>query len=530
MAGVTGAVSGVLSSSEITSLIQQASAAYDAPITALQTAEKPITTEISALGSVKSSLSGLQSALAALSDVQSLSQRTVTSSSSAVQATATNQAALGNYTLSGIHLATAENLISSGYASASGSLGAGSLTFQVGSGSAVTLDIASGEDNLADIATAINQANLGVSANVVFDGSHYSLSLTGNSTGSANSFTVSGSGGLSGLTYDGSTQDLTEETKAGDASFSFNGISITSGSNTITGAIQGLGLTLAASGSATVSVSQNSAPLVQAAQSVAQALNSALGTISQYSSYSQTSGAGPLLGDVGLQIVRTDLLDAISSQFDGSSTNGGFNSLGSVGFGITSGGQVTLNTSTLQSAAQSNYAAVAGLLGAIGTATNTNVGVESVSGVQAGTYAIDVATNAAGSLTGTVNGQTASGAGGVLTVTGAGPANGLSLTIANGVTGDLGTVSISSGLFGQLSSILNGALDSTTGSVTNEITNLNASVTSMNQQMATLAQEAQTETQQLTQQFSAAQATISQLTTVSDFLSTYFNMTSGGGA
>lgn len=529
MTGVTGATSGILSSSEITSLIQQASAAYEAPITALQTAEKPITTEISALGSVQSSLSSLQSALSSLADVQSLSQRSV-SSSAAVQATATNQAATGTYTLSSIHLATAETLVSSGFTSTSGSLGSGSVTFQVGSGSPITLNIASGEDNLTDIATAINQADLGVTANVVFNGSDYSLSLSGNATGSANSFTVSGSGGLAGLTYDGSTQDLTEETKAENASFSFNGISITSGSNTINGAIQGLTLTLAASGSATVSVSQNVQPLVQSAQSVMQALNSALSTIAQYSSYSQTSGAGPLLGDVGLQIVRTDLLNAISDSFGGPATNGTYTSLGSVGFGITSGGQITLDTATLETAAQSNYNAVAGLLGAVGTATNANVGVQAVGGAQAGTYDINVTSNSGGSLVGTINGQTASGSNGVLTATSSGPAQGISLTIANGVTGDLGTVSVTSGLFGQLSTILNGALDPTTGSVTNEITNLNASVTSMNQQMATLAQEAQTETQQLTQQFSAAQATISQLTTVSNFLTTYFDATSGGGA
>ena len=528
MAGVTGITSGVLSSSEITSLIQQASAAYEAPITALQTAEKPITTEISALGSVKNALSSLQSALSSLADMQSLSQRSVSSSSGAVQATATNQAALGTYSLSNIHLATAETLISSGFTSTSGSLGSGSLTFQVGSASPVTLNITSGEDNLTDIATAINQADLGVNANVVFDGSDYSLSLSGNATGAANSFTVSGSGGLSSLTYDGSTQDLTEETQARNASFSFNGIAITSGSNTITGAIQGLTLTLAASGSATVSVNQNVQPLVQSAQSVMQALNSALSTITQYSSYNQTSGAGPLLGDVGLQIVRTDLLNAISNPYSNPGANSAFTSLGSVGFGITSGGQVTLDTGALENAAQSNYTAVAGLLGAIGTATNANVGVQAVGGAQVGTYDINVTSNSGGSLAGTVNGQAASGSNGVLTVTGSGPAQGISLSVASGLTGDLGTVSVSSGLFGQMSSILNGALDPTTGSLTNEITNLNASVTSMNQQMATLAQAAQTETQQLTEQFSAAQATISQLTTVSNFLSTYFNMTSGG--
>jgi flagellar hook-associated protein 2 len=534
MTGLTGVSSGVLTSSEITSLIQQASAAYDAPITALQTAEQPITTKISALGQVQGALSSLQSALSSLSNVESLSQRTATSSSNSVGASVTNAAATGSYNLSGITLASAETLLSSGHASASGAFGAGSLTFQVGSGAATTLNIASGDDTLAGIAASVNEANLGVDANVVFNGATYSLMLTGAATGAANAFTVSGSGGLSAFSYSSAgsgasgSGTLTEESVAANAAFSLNGIAITSGSNTISGAIQGLTLSLSGSGSANVTVSQNVSPLIQSAQSVVQTLNNALATIGKYASYNQTSGAGPLLGDVGLQIVRTDLLNTVSSPFGNASTSGGFSSLGSVGFSVTSAGQVTLNTSTLESAAQSNYAAVAGLLGAIGSASNSNVAVNSLGGATSGSYTVEITANSGGTLAGTINGQAASGTGGVLTASGPGPAQGMSLAIANGVTGNLGTVRVTAGLYGALSSILTGALDPATGSVTQEVTNLNQSVTSMNQQMATLAQEAQAQTEQLTQQFSAAQSTISQLSTVSDFLTTYFNMTSGG--
>jgi flagellar hook-associated protein 2 len=436
---------------------------------------------------------------------------------------------VASYNISDIHLATAETLLATGFSSASGSLGSGSVTFQVGSGTAATLQIASGQDNLADIAAAINQADLGVSAAVIFNGSSYSLTLTGGATGTVNSFTVSGSGGLTGLTYTADTQNLTEKVAAQNASFSLNGISIASGSNTVTGAVQGLTLTLAASGSATLAVTQNVSPLVQSAQSVVQAFNTALATIAKYSSYDPTSGAGPLLGDVGLQIVRTDLLNAISSPSGTGAANGGFTSLGSIGFSITSGGQVTLNTATLQNAAQSNYTAVAGLLGAVGIASNPNVAVQGIGGAKPGVYGVNVSANTPDSISGTVDGAPATGSHGVLTVTQLGPLQGLSLTVANGLTGDLGTVTVTSGLFGELSSILTGALDPSSGSVTNEVTNLNASITSMNQQMATLAQEAQTETQELTQEFASAQATISQLTSVSSFLSTYFNLTSGGG-
>ncbi len=148
-------VTSVLSSDQITSLIQQASANFQAPANALQAQEKPIETQISALGQVQSALSGLQSSLSGLTDIQTLAQRTVTTSpSGAVQATATNDAAPGTYVLSNIQLAQSETLISTGFTSSSGSIGSGSVSIQIGSGTAVTVNIASGQDDLADIATA----------------------------------------------------------------------------------------------------------------------------------------------------------------------------------------------------------------------------------------------------------------------------------------------------------------------------------------------------------------------------------------
>ncbi|HZU89789.1 MAG TPA: flagellar filament capping protein FliD, partial [Stellaceae bacterium] len=280
-------VTGVLSSSQITSLIQQASAAYQAPANALQSQEQPIQTKITDLGKVQGALSSLQSAMSGLADIESLAQRTVTTSpSAAVSATATNAAALGTYSLTNIHLAQAQSLISSGYASASASLGTGSLEIQVGGGPATTVTITNAEDSLAGIANAINQAHAGVEATVLFDGTSYHLVVTGDATGTANAFTISGSGGLAGLSYYPGSSGLTRTQAAANAGFSLNGIAISSGSNTISGAVPGLTLTLAASGSATVEVSQSVDALDKAAQSLVSALNNVLGTINQYASYS----------------------------------------------------------------------------------------------------------------------------------------------------------------------------------------------------------------------------------------------------
>jgi flagellar hook-associated protein 2 len=522
-------VTGALSSSQITSLIQQATAANQLPAGILQAQERPIQAQVQALTQVQGALSNLQSALGGLANVQTLAQRSVSvSPSGAVTATAGNAAQPGTYALTGIHLATAESLISSGSPSASGSLGAGTLTIQVGNQTAVNINVASGSSSLADIAQAIDQADAGIQASVVFDGSNYHLVLTGDGTGAANAFQVTGSGALAGLSYNRGASGLGLTTSASNASFSLDGLTITSGSNTINGVVPGLSLTLTQAGSASVAISQSSDALEHAAEGVVTALNNVLGTISTNASYTQASGGGPLFGNIGIEIIRSNLLSAVSSSTNPIAALGSpYSSLSSIGFTVTSGGSITFNPTTFETAAGANYGAVASLLGEIGTTTNAGVSVAGIGSAPPGAYGVHVASNTGGAVVGTINGEAASGTAGMMTVYDHGVAQGLSLQIASGLTGDLGSVSISAGVFAALSSLVTSALASGTGAVTAQIGNLNTTLTSMNKQVNVLLAQAKQETQILTQQFSQAQATLSQLNTVSSFLTTYFNQTSG---
>src|SRR5215469_18970122 len=128
-------LSGVLSSSQITSLIQQANAAYQESATLIQNQEKPVQAQISALGQVQSSLSSLQSAVAQLANLSSTPPLTVTATpNGTVSGTATSTAAPGTYSLSSIVLAHTENLISARYSSESSSLGSGTVSIKVGTG------------------------------------------------------------------------------------------------------------------------------------------------------------------------------------------------------------------------------------------------------------------------------------------------------------------------------------------------------------------------------------------------------------
>src|SRR5262249_47298493 len=157
------------------------------------------------------------------------------------------------------------------------------------------------------------------------------------------------------------------------------------------------------------------------------------------------------------------------------STGGPYSSLASVGFGINRDGTVSFDDTAFQTAAKSNYGAVAALLAKGGSATNASVQVTATGTAPPGTYAVNVASNANGIVTGTVNGFAASGTGGELIVNAPGSIfDGLALQIGAGVTGDLGSVTVSSGLFGSLSNLVTAALATGTGSINGQISGLNS--------------------------------------------------------
>lgn len=459
---MTTTVSSALNSSQITSLIQQAETAYALPVVTLKDQETPINTQISDLGKVQSALSSLQSALSALSDVSSLSQVSVTTNPSGiVSATASNTTTPGTYNLTGIRLAQAQTLVSSGFASETTNLGSGSIAIQISGSSAITVSITSGQSSLEGIAKAIDQANAGVEADVLYNGSAYYLELTGNNAGTANAFTVSGTGGLSSLSYHSGasgTGYFGVDQAAANASVSINGFTVTSGSNTIAGAVPGLTLSLLASGAATVQVAASNSALTQATSGVVSAINDVLGTINKYDSYnagsgsgstsgSATSGAGPLFGNIGLQILKERLIDAVqTAAVSGGAADSSYSSLAAAGFGLTSGGTITLSTASFQTAAKGDYGSVSSLV---------------------------------------------------------------------------------QSFYGTLNSVVTTALSSGSGGVVGNISSLSDTITSMNKQIAILQKQADAETLALTQQYDHAESTLSQLQTVSDFLTAYFNQTSG---
>ena len=392
-------LSGLVSGIDVQSLITNLSAAYQAPITLLQNQEQTQQTTLSAWGTLQSSLSSLQSALGALQNIGSTNNRSATvANTSLASATASANAQQGSYNLSNIVLAQAQSVYSNNFASTSSGVGTGTLQIQVGSGAVQSIAINSNNDTLDGIAQAINSANAGVNAGVIYDGTGYRLTLTGANTGANQSFTVSVSGAtgsLASLSYSsGTSGGMTQSQAAQNAGVSINGLPVTSSSNTISGAIPGVSLNLlqASSGSTTLQVSASNTGFVTTVQSFVSAFNKTMGTINQLTAYNaQTGSGGPLLGNAAVNGLRTQLLNLISNPAVGLSSGASYNSLGSVGLGLSSSGTINLNTGTLQTALTADYQDVVGLFGQTGQTSNSSVQYVGASGsTVAGTYAINV--------------------------------------------------------------------------------------------------------------------------------------------
>jgi flagellar hook-associated protein 2 len=207
------------------------------------------------------------------------------------------------------------------------------------------------------------------------DGAH--LVLSSSQTGAANTIQVTetdAGGGLAALTYGaGNTTHYTQNGLAQDASFSIAGVPYTSASNTVSGALSGVTLTLLGTsngGGATLTVADDTATVAANIKAFVAAYNTLQGSIASLGSYDAASGtAGPMLGDPLLTGVQTAIYRVLQSVIGGSA----YDSLASLGITTQKDGTLALDSTRLQSALSGNFTAVSQLFsGSGGIATQLN--------------------------------------------------------------------------------------------------------------------------------------------------------------
>ncbi len=416
---------GVGSSLNVNSIISQLMAIQDQPVTLLQSQEAGDLTTVSAYGSLKSALSTFQSSLQSLTSISQYQSLSATvGDSSVATATASSTAAAGSYSLQVNQLAQAQTLVAAGQASTTGVIGNGTISISFGtttagtpptftsSGAApATITIDSSDDTLAGIASAINSANIGVSASILNDGSNtpYRLSLTSTNTGAANSMQISVAGDpalQSLLEQDSGAQNLTQTSAAQNAQFNLNGLAISSATNTDSTVVPGVTLNLLSTNTSptTLNVTANNNGTITAINSFVSAYNTVEGVIAQATAAKTSSAAaGPLQGQNDVSNIVAQMQSLIDSPIPGASN--ALSTLGQVGVTFQANGTLSVNSTTLQNALASNPNAVAGLFASNGTATDSLISYTgSTSLTQPGAYAVTISQLA---TQGTTTGSTA---------------------------------------------------------------------------------------------------------------------------
>ena len=356
---------------DVTSAVDAILYADRAPERAWQAQQTTLESQTSAINQLETEASSLRDSLADLQDASGvLSSVTATSSdSSLLTATAADGTTASNHTITIQSLATSGAFYSDAAASSSAGLSQGSFDLTVGSGTATTIQVSSGE-TLTQLAAAINGQSLGVTANVVTDSTGARLAITASNSGTAGDFTVTNDSSLA----------FTRSSTGANASLTVDGVPITSSSNTVTGAIDGVTLNLlgvspnqttSSTGQSTggtaisLSLAADTGSITQSVSSFVSAYNTLITDLNSQVAYNaSTQTAGVLQSDSAAQGLQSAVLAAGNY----SSSGGVFATLDALGVTTNSDGTLSLNSTTLASAVQSNSAAVASFFQ--GTAQN----------------------------------------------------------------------------------------------------------------------------------------------------------------
>lgn len=487
---------GIGSNLDINSIVSQLMTIERQPLVQLDTREVSFQAQLSAYGNLKGTLAAFQTSVAALNSVSRFQARTVTSSETSVAtATATTIAAVGSFSLNVTQLAQTQAVVAAGQASASAAIGAGTSTtisFQFGtvtggtltngvySGATFTQDgtqasgtvtISAENNSLTGIKDAINNANVGVTASIVGDGSAtpYRLVLQSNSTGANRSMKVSvtGEAAISNLlSYDpAGTQNLTQTLAAQDAAFTVNGLALTSRTNTVSTALQGVNLTLVKAGTSTLTVARDTSSVQTAVAAFVKAYNDVDSTLDQLASFNaETRQAGPLNGDFAVRNIQAQLRGVLG---DSLGTGLSVSNLSQLGITFQRDGSLALDTAKLQAALSAKGAEdIAGAFTATGKATDSLVNFLGATAASTpGSYALNVSTLA---TQGTLVGSGAAN----LTIT-----QGSNDSLSVNVDGVATTITIAAGTYtadtlaSAVQSAINGSTDIQTAGSAVTITN-----------------------------------------------------------
>ncbi|MDR6231328.1 flagellar hook-associated protein 2 [Pseudomonas sp. SORGH_AS199] len=393
MAGISG-IGG--SGLDIDSIVTKMVAAEKAPkqdqLSATQT---KATAQLTAIGSLKGAISEFQTALTTLNSPTSFQARAVTlSKSDYLTATASTSASVGSYQVAVTQLAGSSKVALASVPATSTTtasdnktsttspttFGQGTLSIKVGNTALADIKVDATNNTLSGIRDAINKAgqSQGLSASVVNDDSGSRLVLSSTKAGDGNDISVAVSGddgsgkqSLTKLAYTPSNTDSTDPaaahslTKAKSAQMTIDGLKVTSASNTVSNAVDGLSFTLKATTPAdspmTVGVSQDESGVKGNIQKFVDSYNKLMGVIKTQTSVTKVGDnsspiAAALVGDATARGLTTTIRNELGTL----QGTGAVKALADLGITTQKDGTLAVDDTKLSKMVSSNFSDLSG--------------------------------------------------------------------------------------------------------------------------------------------------------------------------
>ncbi|NOZ11339.1 MAG: flagellar filament capping protein FliD [Gammaproteobacteria bacterium] len=428
-------VAGIGSGLDVNGLVEQLVAAEAAPTTRrLDQQEAGFQATLSSYGTLKGALASFQGAVSSMTSMTSFRTKTASvADTDKFTATASSIATTGSYSVEVSQLAQANSLVGADtFSAVTDVVGTGALTFRFGttvydSGTdtytsftvnadkpAKTVTITDG--SLQGIRDAVNTADIGVTANIIDDGSGFRLLFVSDDSGADSSLEIvvaenpvvgsnTDTSGLSKFAFSAAATNMDQTVAGQDAQIKVNGLAISRESNTVSGAIQGVILNLVAVTAGTpvqLTVTQDQAAVTTAVNNFVSSFNDLIATLDSLAGFDPGTGnAGVLIGDSTVRSIGNEIRRIFGDAVPG--ITGPFTSLADIGIttlalnaeqadgSILMAGSLVVDSDKLQQSLDTDADAVGRLFAATGTPSDSLVNfVSSTSNTQAGTYLIEL--------------------------------------------------------------------------------------------------------------------------------------------
>jgi flagellar hook-associated protein 2 len=346
---------------DVSGIVSQLMDLEKRPLVKLQQQETEYNSQLSELGRLKSALSTFQSSMTNLSSLDKFetykASNSEDSSNQSYSASVDETAVAGNYSINVTSLAAVNKLgqdpgITVFDATTPPYTGVDTLDLDDGTNN-ISVDI--NGKTITEVRDAINTAaeanGTGLSAAIIQTGTDaFQLVVTASESGTANQVNITNVNGAS------AALGLIETQSASNGVVEIDGYEVTSSSNKIEGAIEGVTLNLkqvnpSAPTPAELTVSRDTAAVTDSVNNFINSYNSLMSSVKVYES-------GALKGDSSLDAIK----NSFRNQLNTSADTGVFNYLSEVG--VTSNaktGALELDSTVLNSAIESDYEAVSKL-------------------------------------------------------------------------------------------------------------------------------------------------------------------------